>query len=201
MSGFNGPSGGFGGTGDGFGGAPSEDEMKRVSIPLYATVASSITTGGGGSGYTTAAAYQLTEALPITGVRFYWKLASESVPETVKLCLWDNSGTLLKTVSVSVTASGVQEALFSSSYSMPALTTFKVSSYNSTRYVYFTTSTLTNPIGLLAASSGSYSLYLGGYLIYVGGYASATAVDGNPGVSYAPNTQMFGIEPITSPER
>lgn len=179
--------------------AQNEDDiMARISLPQLALAASSITTGGAGGGYTVGARYQLTDALPIAGVRFHWKLANEAAPENVKLSLWAG-GSRLATVTVSVASSGVQVATFAAAVNMAAYTSFYVSFYNSTRYTHYTTSTITDPVGLAAAHTGSYSLYFGGVLVYCGtAYASGDAA---PTTAAAPGSLVAPIEPITSPER
>src|SRR5512135_992950 len=82
--------------------------LATLAKSAYGASAANVVIGGN---YTGGARYYTTDTRKIRGVIFFWKLTSTNA-ETIKLCLWDASGTLVTSTIVAVQTSAIHVALF-----------------------------------------------------------------------------------------
>jgi hypothetical protein len=93
-------------------------------IQLLTAPGSSLPTGSSGS-FSVSTEFQPLDYVKCSGVRFYWGSANK----TVKVSLWDEGGSRLDFVNVSVTSTGVYEGYFSSATQLNYFNTYRVSAW------------------------------------------------------------------------
>lgn len=103
--------------------------MPVIQPPIFnylslAKIASGCTPTNPTGSFTSGHQFWPTEACLCIGVRFY---AIVSGTKAYKVSLWDNSGTRLANATANVTATGVQEILFSSAQSLSPNVSYRVS--------------------------------------------------------------------------
>jgi hypothetical protein len=87
-----------------------------------------------------------------TGLKFYW--VTTGSPFTIKCSLWNNAGTQLATVNVTVNATGVYTATFSTPQTLNPGELYTLGLYNSTNYTRTTQATVNARYPAVPASVG-----------------------------------------------
>ena len=93
-------------------------------------------TNVGAGSFSTGRRYQFTRRVIITGIRVYYSYTGS---DTIRLRVWDSSGTGQGSVDVSTTTNGIYTGTFSSAYTLPSsevgkLITCSMWSTGGTRY-------------------------------------------------------------------